>query len=783
MTLSAQLAPCLALAVSPKRFFPRAEQSRWLLWLPATVLIAFVLALGGMFYVVFFDWQDERRDGLIQDILWLEQSMRMQLTDHQGWAVRMASEVGEGTLDDSRFQAASELMLRENPEILAIELLNAQGRIEARAPSQFQPEHRQQPLASFEERDAFEVARRQGQPAFSSKYYGLDKQARVDMQAPVYQEHHFAGSIRLTYSLPGMLHHEVPWWIAQKYQISIVDLGGKVIAAKFTVGERPGSLWHEIDFSPPGNGLRLRATAYHLGLGLAFPLLAGLMGLLLVLLGGSLWKIRQHIRRRHKVESMLREEMALRAAMEDSMKNGLIVMNLRGGIVRVNRAFCEMTGRQADALIGQTPPYTFWPSEHLDALHRFLNATLAGEMPPHGFELPFLRADGEPFWVRLYATPLVNHLGQQTGWLASMYNITELKKKREAIAMAHQRFRTVLNGLDAAVCVSRCEDRQLLFSNRAFEENMVRASDDTPFCVVLPWPDDDDIGPLAEVVDCELQFNGSPRWYQLHRRRIEWVDGEPAWLGIYADITEARAFAERERLQAEKLQSTARLMTMGELASSLAHELNQPLAAIASYAAGCLNRIDQTPALPAVQLATPLDKITRQARRAGEIVHGIRAFVKKREPKLARVAADDLLNHTLMLAGPMLTQHRVSLHTHCDEALYLDADRVLIEQVLLNLVNNAVEAMRDAGATRPSLQLDARRDGKRLRITVADNGPGLSDSVAEQLFTPFFTTKQEGMGIGLNICRSIIEYHRGEFGHYPNPDGGCVFWVSLPLLA
>ena len=93
----------------------------------------------------------------------------------------------------------------------------------------------------------------------------------------------------------------------------------------------------------------------------------------------------------------------------------------------------------------------------------------AGDMPPHGFELPFLRADGESFWVRLYATPLINHLNQQTGWLASMYNITELKK-REAIAQAHQRFRTVLNGLDAAVCVSRCEDRQLLFSNRAFEE-------------------------------------------------------------------------------------------------------------------------------------------------------------------------------------------------------------------------------------------------------------------------------------------------------------------------
>lgn len=764
-----------------KRFFPRVEQARWLLWLPAAVLIAFVLSLGGMFYVVFFDWQDERRDSLIQDILWLEQSMRSQLTEQQDWAVRTASEVGEGTLDEDRFQAASELILRENPEILSVELLNAQGQVEARAPSQFQAEHRRQPLASFEERDAFDVARRQGQPAFSNVYYSLDKQARVDLEAPVYRDHRFAGSVRLSYSLPGMLHHEVPWWIGQKYQIAIVDLGGKVIAAKFTVGERPGSLWHEIDFTPPGNGLRLRATAYHLGMGLAFPLLAGLMGLLLLLLGVSLWKIRQHIRRRHKVESMLREEMALRAAMEDSMKNGLIVMDPRGTIVRVNRAFCEMTGRTAEALIGQTPPYTFWPTEHLNELHGFVSATLAGDMPPHGFELPFLRADGESFWVRLYATPLINHLNQQTGWLASMYNITELKKKREAIAQAHQRFRTVLNGLDAAVCVSRCEDRQLLFSNRAFEENMVRASEDAPFCVVLPWPDDEGIGPLADVVDCDLQFNGSTRWYQLHRRRIEWVDGEPAWLGIYADITEARAFAERERLQAEKLQTTARLMTMGELASSLAHELNQPLAAIASYAAGCLNRIEQTPALPAVQLATPLDKIARQARRAGEIIHGIRAFVKKREPKLARLAVSELLEHTLTLAGPMLSQHRVAFHIECDDGLTLDADRVLLEQVLLNLVNNAVEAMRDGKVARPTLTLTAHRQGERMRLSVSDNGPGLNPAVAEQLFTPFFTTKQEGMGIGLNICRSIIEYHRGEFGHASNPEGGCVFWLELPL--
>ena len=174
-----------------KRFFPRVEQARWLLWLPAAVLIAFVLSLGGMFYVVFFDWQDERRDSLIQDILWLEQSMRSQLTEQQDWAVRTASEVGEGTLDEDRFQAASELILRENPEILSVELLNAQGQVEARAPSQFQAEHRRQPLASFEERDAFDVARRQGQ------IMGDHHQRHASLIQLAQQRHHLISMARV----------------------------------------------------------------------------------------------------------------------------------------------------------------------------------------------------------------------------------------------------------------------------------------------------------------------------------------------------------------------------------------------------------------------------------------------------------------------------------------------------------------------------------------------------------------------------------------------------------
>ena len=197
-----------------------------------------------------FDWQDERRDSLIQDILWLEQSMRSQLTEQQDWRCAPPVRWARGTLDEDRFQAASELILRENPEILSVELLNAQGQVEARAPASFRPSTvaSRWPALKSAMPLTWRAARVSRHSAMCITAW--TKQARVDLEAPVYRDHRFAGSVRLSYSLPGMLHHEVPWWIGQKYQIAIVDLGGKVIAAKFTVGERPGSLWHEIDFTP-----------------------------------------------------------------------------------------------------------------------------------------------------------------------------------------------------------------------------------------------------------------------------------------------------------------------------------------------------------------------------------------------------------------------------------------------------------------------------------------------------------------------------------------------------
>lgn len=765
----------------PRRWRPTFSltDSRGVVWLPTAALSVLLLVLGLLGAAVWRDWEDERRDTLIQDILWLEQAFRLRFDSLEEWSGMIGSEIAKRDMTESHFSAAAKLLIRENPEIARIERLDTNGHVRWHIGRFVDvPQQGGDKGGRYSLLDTLDVARRLTEPSYSDVYRLADHEPLVDLVAPIYIGKQFAGGIRLTFSLSQLLYHQVPWWIGQKYQISVVDLGGEVLATKFQLAERPGALSHEIEFTPPGHGLRLKATAYRVGVGMAMPVLGGVSLLLMALLVASLWKIRLDIKTRNRVERALRREMALRSAIENSMKNGLIAIDLSGRITRVNRALCDMLGVPAEMLVGQAPPYSFWPADRQADLDEMLTRIAEDRIPSLGFELLFERRNGGRFDVRLYLTPLVDEGGRQTGWLASFYDITEHKRKRMAVAAAQERLATVLNGLDAPVCVSRCVDRQLLFSNRAFEENMVRAEQDAPFCVVLPWPRDTRND--EDVIDCELTFPGSPRVYQIHRRRIEWVDGEAAWLGIYADITESKRLAERERQHAEKLQSTARLVTMGEMASTLAHEINQPLAVIATYSTGCLKKMD-LPGFDREQLRAPLEKIAEQARRAGQIVHGIRGFVKKRAPQLAPVDINAVVESVLTLAGPVMRVQGVRLEASLSECRAADVDRVLIEQVLLNLVNNAVEAMRDAGIAKPMLSICTREAGGMVEVEVTDNGPGIAPELAEQLFMPFFTTKAEGMGIGLNICRSVIEYHRGEFELEPAPGGGCRFRFRLPV--
>jgi two-component system sensor histidine kinase DctS len=253
------------------------------------------------------------------------------------------------------------------------------------------------------------------------------------------------------------------------------------------------------------------------------------------------------------------------------------------------------------------------------------------------------------------------------------------------------------------------------------------------------------------------------------------------WMGSMLDITEQKRARELARQQEERLQATSRLITMGEMASTLAHELNQPLAAITSYNSGCLNRLADGEA-DVHELKEIHDRIARQARRAGEIIRRVHDFVRRSEPKREPLDLNTVIREAVGLLEADTRKRRMRVETALAERLpEIAADPVMIEQVIVNLARNGMDAMADNPRERRTIRITTSEEGGHLIVRVADQGPGIAPETARRLFEPFFSTKSEGMGMGLNICRSIAELHHGRLGFEANPEGGTIFILSLPV--
>ncbi|MCX8016771.1 MAG: PAS domain S-box protein [Rhodocyclaceae bacterium] len=253
------------------------------------------------------------------------------------------------------------------------------------------------------------------------------------------------------------------------------------------------------------------------------------------------------------------------------------------------------------------------------------------------------------------------------------------------------------------------------------------------------------------------------------------------WMGSVVDITERKRAAELARQQEERLQASARLITMGEMASTLAHELNQPLSAIAGYATGCRNLI-AAGHTDCHEFDRALAICQERAQRAGRIIRRIYEFVRRHEPKSELCPLDELITDLIALLEAEARRQQVRIVTELPAALpTLEADRVLLGQALLNLMKNGIEAMRQTPPAHRELTVGAAHKDEQVHLWVADRGSGISAEDAASLFEPFYTTKPEGLGVGLNICRSVVEAHRGRLWFEARPGGGSVFHIDLPI--
>ncbi len=266
---------------------------------------------------------------------------------------------------------------------------------------------------------------------------------------------------------------------------------------------------------------------------------------------------------------------------------------------------------------------------------------------------------------------------------------------------------------------------------------------------------------------------------------ITTVGKRTGWMSAVLDMTAQRRAEELSRASQERLQASARLATVGEMASLMSHELNQPLAVISSYATGSLNLLQQ-PAGDAATLhdvRTALSRIAEQAGRAGKVIHSVRDLVRQRSTSRQAVAPRVLFDAVLPLV--QLQARKLGATVHVDVPAELPAvwcEATMIEQVLMNLARNGLQAMAEAPAPR-LLRLQARLGPAHTAVefVVADSGEGISDDVAAQLFTPFFTTKDEGMGLGLSLCRTVVEQHGSALQHQPQSPRGTVFRFTLPV--
>jgi two-component system sensor histidine kinase DctS len=274
---------------------------------------------------------------------------------------------------------------------------------------------------------------------------------------------------------------------------------------------------------------------------------------------------------------------------------------------------------------------------------------------------------------------------------------------------------------------------------------------------------------------------------------------QTGWMSAFLDISEQRRVEEISRASQERLQATARLATVGEMASLLSHELNQPLAAISSYASGSINLLKAgiqdggagvggAPALADIEVA--MRRIAEQAERAGKVIKSVHDFVRRRDKDREPVAPQQLLDTIMPLLSLQARKLGVRVQVKVSPGLpEVVCDRTMVEQVLLNLARNAMQAMDEAGVGDPALVIEVRRTAGAgssdhtkgwLEFSVADVGPGIPPAVQPRLFTPFFTTKSEGMGLGLSMCRTVVEQHGGCLGFEPREPQGTIFRFTLP---
>ena len=789
---------------------------------PLAAVLLFLAAIISAFWYLRLEEVDREQEAVKRDVEYAQQRVRLRLLERQEQIQRVARDASNKEIDLDEFMGRAESLVSQYPELQALTWIDDRRRIRASyaAPSVNSSQLRiaGTVLRVGETESTYSLARDLQQPVYSQPAAGTDSTGLLQLHIPLSDQGRFSGVLLGEYNIDSLLRYGVPAEVSAKYAVAFLDGKGRMMAGSSVPTRGPATNLlsfasqpneFEVPVSPVGNGLVLRAQAYRASLGVVG---SGLFWLVSALSAMTAWMLIgnwRHTRRRMQAQQALVSETNFRRAMENSMLTGMRALDMQGRITYVNAAFCQMTGWSEAELVGRTPPFPYWPEADREQLAARLDDELHGRTTPGGFQVRVKRKDGTLFDARLYVSPLIDAVGKQTGWMTSMTDITEPNRIREQLSASYERFTTVLEALDASVSVAPLGSEELLFANKLYRlwfgthttghlQMVAQAGvpdrptndeslDEVDSFVGLPT----DTLMTAQSGNAEIFVPELGKWLEVRSRYLNWVDGRLAQMVIASDITPRRHAEEQAAAQAERAQSASRLITMGEMASSVAHELNQPLTAINNYCNGMISRI-KGKQINEDDLLAALDKTARQAQRAGQIIQRIRSFVKRSEPNRTPSDVAAMVNEAVELAEIELRRRNVRLSHYVAARLpKLHVDPILIEQVLVNLLKNAAESIEHAQrpTARRSVELRViprQLDGQGVvEFSVMDSGQGLAPEVMERLYEAFFSTKVEGMGIGLNLCRTIVESHHGRMQAENIYNGleviGCRFSFWIPV--
>lgn len=458
----------------------------------------------------------------------------------------------------------------------------------------------------------------------------------------------------------------------------------------------------------------------------------------------------------------------------------------------LNKPWLDYTGLSLEESLGWNWQVAIHPEDHPGLLDRWREILAAGK--PAEVEARMRRFDGAYRWFLFRPEPLLDESGNVVRWYGTNTDIEDRKQAEDALRRSEAYLDEAQRLSQTGSFGWKIASGDMVWSKETYQIMGVDQAIEPTMDIVIQRAHPDDRAIVREQIDRAVQGehdydyehrllmpDGSVKHLHVRAHRAKYESGEDEIVGALVDVTDTRRAQEALHVAQAELAHVSRVTTLGEISASIAHEVNQPLAAIVANGEACLRWLNRgTPNLDEVRVA--MEWIIKDGNRASEVIQRVRALSNKADTQKVPLDVNDVVNEVIALLRRELFRHRVLLRRELAPALPMVlADRVQLQQVIINLVMNSIEAMQPVTDRRREMVIRTHRDEMdQVLVTVKDSGVGISTEHADRLFNAFFTTKSGGMGIGLSICRSIIEAHEGRLSAIGDAGLGATFQFSLP---